>query len=183
MLLNMIPSIKLKSAVSIVLLVILNNVNSAVASPIEQPVVAFAVTNCDTAYLIRLFESGKVEYRGNYGVKTLGKHETEISPQAVKDLLKKFTDAGSFNVIDDRLNPSFVGEAIYLRQGNKTAIFSVNPLLPFLREQTLRVSNATQWFDYKEFTSCKKSSIPTFGRDPFKSLYVIKVNRLKLINY
>lgn len=165
MFLNLIPSIKFKHAVSIGLITILNSLHSAIASPIEQPVVTFAVTYCDTAYLIQLFENGKIEYQGSYGVKTLGRHEAQINQQAVNDLLKQFQELGSFKVTDDRLKlPSFSkpGEALYLRQGNKTAFFfnvddrrfSVNSLFPLLRDKTLLVTNAKQWIDYIELRSC-----------------------------
>jgi hypothetical protein len=110
---------------------------------------------------------------GSSGVRTLGKHEAEISPQAVKDLLKKFTDAGSFNVVvDDRLKSSFMGEAIYLRQDNKTVTFSVNPLFSMLRDETLRVTNAKQWVDYTNLGRCRKYD---YG------IQKIEINKLKFI--
>jgi hypothetical protein len=186
----MIHNIQFKQRIAIAVLLILNSVHSAFANPIEQPVVAFAVTYCHSAYLIRLFENGTIEYRGSYGVRTLGKREAKITPQAVKELLKKLTDAGAFTVTDDRMNsPSFPGEikdeALYLRQGNKTALFfngffnnpndsETNPLFPLLRNETLRAVNIKQWLDDAGLSSCKNSDGPTF--------YTIETNELKLIN-
>jgi hypothetical protein len=183
----MIHKIKFIQSILIAALLILNGVHSVFANPVEQPVVAFAVTYCHSVYLIRLFENGKIEYRGSYGVRTLGKHEAQITPQAVKELLKKLTDVGGFAVIDDRINlPSFPeskDEALYLRQGNKVAIFFnvffsngyslTNPLFPLLRNETLRAVNIKQWLDDTGLRSCRNSDVPT--------AYTIETNALKFI--
>jgi hypothetical protein len=196
MFLNIIPSIKFKQPFLMLLLVALNMLHSAIAQPIEQPVIVFAVTDCQKAYLIRLFESGKIEYRGAYGVKTMGKREAQISSQVVKEVLKKFEEAGSFSVEDDRIRLPLltenatggIREAIYLHQGNKTATFldsgnffssvmpersKPNPLFSVFRGMILRKTNAEQWVTYTEVGVCLEYDIVARDR--------IQINKLRLI--
>jgi hypothetical protein len=141
------------------------------ADTFQKPAVSFATTDCNAAYLINLFENGAVEYRGAYGVKTLGKHEGRITPQAVKLLLKRFEEIGSFTTEDDSdsiLDGHLVGQVIYIHQNDKVVFFDYrhnvsdykysiahNLLFQSLKEEFLKAVNAKQWFDYANLSACE----------------------------
>jgi len=188
----MFPNITPKYCFLVFLWIVLNSFHSAIAQSIKQPIIVFAVTDCEKAYLIRVFENGKVEYRGAYGVKTLGQHEVQISQQKVKNLLKQIETTGAFNVTDDQIrlplsNYRYKGgikEVIYLRQGHKTATFfhqgaaffsvsKANPLFSVLQKIILKETNAEQWVTYTEPIICWESDTPATDK--------IKSNKIKLI--
>lgn len=191
---KIISSVSFKRLFQVTLVVILllgvfvvNHLNSAVSNPIEPPVISYALIDCKKAYLIQLFESGKVEYRGAYGVKTIGKREAKISQQAVNELLKKIERLGGFSGVDDRINlpvrlEMATGEAIRLRQGNKTMIFIkldpflTNPdsLVTILQPDIFSITNASQWVDFIYPTECWDDDIPAENS--------LEVNKLRLIS-
>ncbi len=181
---------KLKYGLGVFLWIILNSFHSAFSQSVEQPIIVFAATDCTKAYLIRIFENGKIEYRGAYGVKTIGKREAQINQQAVKRLFKKLEEVGSFRVADDRTRLPFltqrnsegVKEAIHLSKDNKTAVFfmtggmsfkDTNPLFNTLRNEIFRVVNINQWLIYTNPTYCIDYDV--IADD------VINANKLKLI--
>jgi hypothetical protein len=181
---------KLKYGLGVFLWIILNSFHSAFSKPIEQPVIVFVATDCTKAYLIRVFENGKIEYRGAYGVKTIGKHEAKINQKTVKALLKKLEEVGSFEVADDRTRLPFlternsegVKEAIHFSKDNKTAVFfmvggmsfkDTNPLFNTLRNEIFRVVNINQWLVYTNPTYCTNYDV--IADD------VINAKKLKLI--
>jgi hypothetical protein len=188
----MFPNITPKYCFLVFLWIALNSFHSAIAQSIKQPIIVFAVTDCEKAYLIRVFENGKVEYRGAYGVKTLGQHESKITQEKVKDLLKQIEFAGAFSVVDDQIRLSSfnnsdrggIKEAIYLRQGHRTATFfhyglstfsvsKASPLFFALQKIILKETNAERWVNYTESVVCWESD--TIAVDN------IKTSKLKLI--
>lgn len=185
-------SFKLLFQVTLVVILLLgvfvvSHLNLAVSNPIEQPVISYALIDCKKAYLIQIFESGKVQYRGAYGVETIGKRETQISKQALNELLKKIERLGGFSGVDDRINlPARLGmatgEAIRLRQGNKTMTFikldpflaNPNSLVTILQPEIFSITNASQWLDFSHPTMCWDDDIPAENS--------LEVNKLRLIS-
>lgn len=148
----------------LLLLALLNSLHPAVASPsFGQPIIATAVTDCEKDYLIQIYESGRVEYRGTWGVKTLGRRESQISQPALKVLLKKFDELGftSDNRVDLPSLHSSRGpiEAIRLRHGDQEMTFfstqiTPRPLLAKLRSEIIRTTKVDQWITNPDYAYC-----------------------------
>jgi hypothetical protein len=103
---------------------------------------------CKQVYLIQLYDSGWVEYRGLSGVKTLGKRNTVIKPSVVRDLLKQAEDAGFF-LADNRLHlpdrTKFPRTAIRIQKGEKSAtLLDANEALQ-LKNDILKIKTISSW--------------------------------------
>jgi hypothetical protein len=155
----------------ILLLAGLNSLHPAVASPsFGQPIIAASVTDCEKNYLVQIYESGRVEYRGVNGVKTLGRRESQISQPALEALIKKFDEFGftSDNRVDLPSLHSSRGplESIRLRHGDQEMTFfstqiTPRPLLAKLRSEIIRTTKVDQWLDTPDQVSCReKTYIP-----------------------
>ncbi|MFI3156851.1 MAG: hypothetical protein QX199_11915 [Methylococcaceae bacterium] len=149
----------------ILLLSVLSSLHPTVAGSFGQPIITSALTDCEKYYLIQIFESGRVEYRGGWGVKTLGRRETQISQQALAALLKKFDEAGPITSDDREKLPSMnrihgPTAAIRLRYGSRDLTFyglgirnstyqpSKRPTLTWfqmLRQEIIHTTKADQW--------------------------------------
>lgn len=153
------------------LFAVLNSLHPAVASPsFGQPIIAVSVTDCEKNYLVQVYESGRVEYRGVNGVKTIGRRESQISQPALEALLKKFDEFGftSDNRVDLPSLQSSRGplEAIRLRRGDQEMTFfstriTPRPLLAKLRSEIIRTTKVDQWLDTPDQVFCtEKTYIP-----------------------
>jgi hypothetical protein len=150
----------------VLFLALLNCLHPATATPsFGQPIIASAVTDCKKSYLIQIYENGRVEYRGTWGVKTLGRRESQISQPALEALLKKFDEFGFAS--DNRVDLPSLGndhgpmEAIRLNRGDQTMTFfntqiTRRPLLPKLRSEIMRATKADQWVDNPDRAICRE---------------------------
>lgn len=114
-----------------------------------NPVISLSVYYCEKAYLIQLFDSGLVEYRGLRGVKTLGQRNTVINASIVSGLLKQAEDNGFF-LADNRLKEDvnsrkFSRLAIRIQHGEKSAtVFNSNEALS-LENEILKIREIAKW--------------------------------------
>jgi hypothetical protein len=168
---------KFKRLIQMLLLAALSGLHPATASLLDQPVITLSLTDCEKAYLVRIFENGRVEYRGGRNVKIPGRHESQISKPALEALLKKF-DAANITA-DDRENlPSMSrrngpNQAIRLRHDNLDITYFVtqnrisNARFAMLKQEIMRTTKADKWlFD------------PNFGR--CLERHAIRINDLKI---
>jgi hypothetical protein len=135
----------------ILFLAVISSLHPAVASLLDPPVVALSLTDCEKNYLVQIFESGKVEYRGG-GVKTLGRREGQINQQELDSLIKKFNladvisdDRESLPAMDPRLMV-----AIRIRYGNRDLTFletgkASRGRFRTLQEEIIRTTKLKQW--------------------------------------
>lgn len=103
---------------------------------------------CKQVYLIQLYDSGWVEYRGLSGVKTLGKRNTVIKPSIVSGLLKQAENVGFF-LADNRLHLPYITKlprtAIRIRKGEKsTTVLDANEALQ-LKNDILKIKTISRW--------------------------------------
>lgn len=162
----------------ILLCVVLSSLHPAVAGSFGQPVITSALTDCEKYYLIQIFENGRVEYRGGWGVKTLGRRETQISQQALEALLKKFDEAG-FITSDDREDLPAMNrihgpmEAIRLRHGDRDLTFYEYGKKPsrtwfeMLQREIIRTTKADRWVTNPKRGLCLEK-------------HAIRINNLKI---
>jgi hypothetical protein len=80
------------------LLIILSGLQPVMAGLLDPPVITLSVVDCKKAYMVQIFEDGRVEYRGGFGVKAEGWHNANINSQDVTSLLKKFKKIDSIQL-------------------------------------------------------------------------------------
>lgn len=115
----------------------------------DNPAISLSVYYCGKAYLIQLFESGLVEYRGLQGVKIIGRRNVVINSSVVSSLLKQ-ADANGFFRADNRLENATNGKkiprlAIRIQQSEKTAtVFNLNEALS-VEHEILKIKEISKW--------------------------------------
>ena len=77
----------------LLLLVSLCVLKQANAGLLDPPVITLSLIDCEKAYMVQIFEDGRVEYRGGFGVKTRGWRNAQINPHDVAALSKKFKES------------------------------------------------------------------------------------------
>jgi hypothetical protein len=144
------------------------------AGLLDPPVITLSLTDCEKAYMVQIFEDGRVEYRGGFGVKVQGWRDAHVNPQDVAALLKKFDEAGAATWDDREDLPGMrIREhgltAIHLHKGDREltsfggkhgtplylGIMSVDELrrnhknlnvtFALLQLEIIRITNLQQW--------------------------------------
>lgn len=153
----------------ILLCAVLSSLHPAVAGSFGQPIITSAITDCEKNYLIQIFENGRVEYRGAWGVKTLGRRETQVSQQALAALLKKIEDVGSLlEQGQTELPLTLYMETILLHQHDREVVFrGRSSLWDKLRVEIIRTVKLERWIDDPNRALCLEN-------------HAIRINNLKI---
>ncbi|MDP1614768.1 MAG: DUF6438 domain-containing protein [Methylococcales bacterium] len=150
----------------------------AIAGLLDPPVITLSLIDCEKAYMVQIFEDGRVEYRGGFGVKTKGWHNANINPQDVVSLMKKIKETTS-PASNDRENLPILdlgaaSIAIRVRQEScYLTYFSTGDnsksKFPILQQAIIKATNLVQWVND-----------PTLGHCLEK--HSVRINNLKVTN-
>ena len=153
----------------ILLCAVLSSLHPAVAGSLGQPIITSALTDCEKYYLIQIFENGRVEYRWAWGVKILGRRETQISQQALTRLIKKVEEAEPLlEQVKTELPLTLYMEAILLHQQNReVALRGRGALWDKLRVEIARATKLERWTGNPNRALCLEN-------------HAIRVNNLKI---
>lgn len=154
---------------------------SVMANSSKNPVLVIAETNCDKTYLIQIYESGKISYRGGTGVNVFGKNETKISKQTLNELLNKFNQTGLMTSYSEQeqLIAGVAHLSIQLYQNNQTFNFSKSSdKLEKFRDDVIETINLKKWIgDERGCGTGKKRKCNTGGGRCVYSLRYLKTNK------
>lgn len=114
----------------------------------NDPAISLGVMGCGQTYLVQLFDSGWVEYRGLRGINTVGRQNTAIDPSIVNDLLKQAEDGGFF-LADNRMRfihwGKFPNVVVKIQQGDKTATLLESKEALSLQNEILKIKEISKW--------------------------------------
>ncbi|MGZ3814786.1 MAG: hypothetical protein ACXVA0_23840 [Mucilaginibacter sp.] len=153
----------------ILLLFALSSLHPGVAGSFGQPTITSALTDCEKYYLIQIFENGRVEYRGGWGVKALGRRQTQISQQALTALLKKIESTESLlREVQTELPATLYMQVILLHQHDReVALRGDSSLIDKLRIEIIRMAKLERWIGDLNRAICLEH-------------HAIRVNNLKI---
>lgn len=147
-------NISVKTA-SLILFILLDSSVSYASNNV--PAISLGVTYCRKIYLIQLYDSGLVEYRGLSGVKTVGRRNTVIKPSIVSDLLKQAEDGGFF-LADNRINRldwrKMPALAIRIQQNEKSATLMDSDAALSLENEILKIKGISNWIGNEKRVGC-----------------------------
>jgi hypothetical protein len=174
----------IRQLIQLILLGILSVFQSVAANLLDPPVITLSSTDCNKAYMVQIFEDGRVEYRGGFGVKVRDWRYTHIARELVAALLKKFDDL-DLAALEDREDLPGNGlrehglTAIRLNDGNRQftsfggkngtplylGIMSIDELrnnhknldltFALLQLEIIRITNLQQWVSDPTLSVCR----------------------------
>lgn len=138
------------------LLIILVCITPVSANSI-QPIITVALADCKKAFLIQIFENGRVEYRGTYGVKKTGIHDEQLSQEELEKLVNTIKEKRLEWHDRPGLPDTLFREAIRFRQNEEQFTFlgeykRSDPVIALLRREIVRVTNTGRWIGDPELS-------------------------------